>query len=204
MSSRIILTIVLAIVLMILVVPFGGPAAPLGVLIIAALAGIDIYRQLKQQERAKTAGPIAAAKAPNGLATLPANALLLPPGRRVEVRGESQYEAAFDAALGRRNEDGARGSEITVVLRHDADNPYDPNAVAVLLGGQVCGHVAREAAPVLAPVVDAVVAAGKVPACQAILSGGWDRGGGDRGHYGIELDLADPKELLASVGTSAR
>jgi hypothetical protein len=36
----------------------------------------------------------------------------------------------------------------------------------------------------------------QVGACSATITGGWDRGDGDTGHFGITLDLAHPDQLL--------
>ncbi len=36
----------------------------------------------------------------------------------------------------------------------------------------------------------------QVGACSAIITGSWDRGDGDTGHFGVTLDLAHPDQLL--------
>ena len=72
--------------------------------------------------------------------------------------------------------------------------PYDPNAVRVVIsGGGFVGHLSREDAVAFRPIIDSLAAVGSVAACRASLSGGWDRGGGDRGHIGVVLFLGTPE-----------
>ncbi len=131
---------------------------------------------------------------------LPANAVMLPKGENVAVSGESNYQEAFDAVLGQRRTEGGRmGVEVRVTIVSEPSNPYDPTALAVRLGDAICGYIPRTAIPALAPVIAAVEAKGKIAACEAVITGGWDRGPTDRGHYGITLSLARPEKLLAAV-----
>lgn len=129
---------------------------------------------------------------------LPDNALELPRGQRVDVVGESLRREAFDAYFGPRTEDGVRAT-VTVTLVHERTNAYDPNAVAVHLDGRMIGYIGRQGAAALAPVLDRIEAAGRVPYARASVRGGWDRGDGDEGEYGMTLDIAAPDELLALV-----
>jgi ssDNA-binding Zn-finger/Zn-ribbon topoisomerase 1 len=83
----------------------------------------------------------------------------------------------------------------------EPSNPYDPNAVRVGLGppwGKV-GYLSREDAVRYRPVIDRLAAMGKVTACRASLKGGWDRGRGDRGSFGITLHLDTPPNLMLDV-----
>lgn len=131
---------------------------------------------------------------------LPANAVRLAGGHQVQVTGESHYVDAFDAVFGPRRREGARmGVEVTATLVTDPSNPYDRNAVVVMLAGQQCGYLPRQVAETLAPVIAMIEASGHIPACDAIVTGGWDRGGDDHGDYGVSLDLASPDELLAQA-----
>lgn len=57
----------------------------------------------------------------------------------------------------------------------------------------VVGHLTREEAVAYRPLIDAVAAAGHVVGCRASLTGGWDRGGGDRGNIGVILYLGAPR-----------
>jgi hypothetical protein len=60
------------------------------------------------------------------------------------------------------------------------------------------GHLSRPAAQAFAPVGQRLAEQRQVGACSAIITGGWDRGDGDTGHFGVTLDLAHPDQLLQS------
>ncbi len=131
------------------------------------------------------------------------NSVMLPSGHRVAVTGEGHYLAAFDAAFGPRRKQGARmGVEVVVTLHHEPTNPYDPNAIAVHLGGATCGYLPRTAIPAILPTIIALAAAGKVAACEAVITGGWDRGPDDQGSYGMTLSVAGPDRLAKVVAAA--
>ncbi len=44
-----------------------------------------------------------------------------------------------------------------------------------------------------------LAAQGKVAACRASISGGWDRGDGDRGSFGVRLSMGTPDELMKEL-----
>ena len=71
--------------------------------------------------------------------------------RRLRVAGVAGAGRHHAAALA--SDALAPGSPL--VLRRDADNPHDPNAIAVLAGGVQAGWVPRELAAELAPEIDA-------------------------------------------------
>lgn len=101
-----------------------------------------------------------------------------------EIVGESHYQRALESLAGGRSEDGAE-DYISAVLVHEDDNPHDPKAVRVDIKGKTVGYLSRE---------DARTWRAKAPGssrheCPAVIVGGWDRGGGDRGHFGVRLDL---------------
>jgi hypothetical protein len=48
-------------------------------------------------------------------------------------------------------------------------------------------------------VIDRLAAEGKVASCRASISGGWDRGEGDRGSFGVRLSMGTPDELIAEL-----
>jgi hypothetical protein len=49
------------------------------------------------------------------------------------------------------------------------------------------------------PVIDRVAAAGKVTACKASMTGGWDRGPDDRGSIGVILHLGTVADCQADL-----
>jgi hypothetical protein len=107
------------------------------------------------------------------------------------------YLAVFERALGTRTEEGIQ-ADVVVELVADHGNPYDPNAVAVTLNGEVCGYLPRVAAPLLGPIMAAAAARGMRVFCNARVQGGWSRKE-DSGDFGVVLDLASPGDLLAAI-----
>lgn len=76
-----------------------------------------------------------------------------PPKRKIfDVVGEAATNAD-----GRRRQDILCEAEPgeRVELAREPQNPYDSNAIAVTIGGQTVGLIAREDAAVLAPLLDA-------------------------------------------------
>lgn len=128
-------------------------------------------------------GPQRATAEQTGLQPVP-----LQGGFDVEVVGESNYQDALAAACGGRQKDGVN-YDCTAVLRPEPSNPYDANAIRVEINGRLVGYLNRHAAKAYKPVADRLAADGKVGTCQALIVGGWDRGRGDTGHFGVRLDL---------------
>lgn len=114
--------------------------------------------------------------------------VMLEGGFRVEVVGESNYQDALEAACGGRQRHGVE-HDCIATLRAEPENPYDPDAVRVELDGRLVGYLSRGAAKAFKPTADRLAAAGRVGTCHAQIVGGWDREHGDRGHFGINLDL---------------
>lgn len=101
-----------------------------------------------------------------------------------EIVGESHYQKALESLAGGRFEDAAE-KHVSAVLIHEDDNAHDSNAVRVDIRGKTVGYLSRE---------DARTWRAKAPGsfrheCPAVIVGGWDRGDGDRGHFGVRLDL---------------
>lgn len=130
----------------------------------------------------------------HGTPSFNAEAFLLSGGDWVQVVGEDHHQEALSAICGGRSESG-HSLPTTAVLVMEPDNPYDSNAIAVLAGGQPVGYLGRDDALAYRPILEALEKRGQVGACQAEIRGGWDRGGGDTGHFGISLDLGPPEEL---------
>lgn len=120
---------------------------------------------------------------------------MLSGGLEVGVVGESHYQDALTAIVGGKRSESVR-IPTHAILVPEPDNPYDPNAVAVYIDGRKVGHLPRPAAQAFAPVGQRLAEQRQVGACSAIITGGWDRGDGDTGHFGVTLDLAHPDQLL--------
>ena len=106
----------------------------------------------------------------------------------VDVVGESNYQSALEEICGGHTEQGHR-YEIEANLVLEDDNPHDSNAVMVSIEGETVGYLDRSTARSFRIALKAVAPRGAIAKCPAIIVGGWDRGGGDRGHFGVKLDL---------------
>lgn len=117
----------------------------------------------------------------------------------LEVKGESHYQDALASIAGPKTKDGY-DLPVDCVLVREPENPYDPNAIAVFAtdpstGRSVMvGHINRESCITMAPVLDAKSGEGEQVGLVGHILGGWDRGDGDTGHYGIWL-LYDPADF---------
>jgi HIRAN domain len=117
--------------------------------------------------------------------------LVLPRGKTVQVVGESYYQDALDVICGGKCEEGHQ-LMCQAELRPEPDNEYDKHAVGVYVDGQKVGHLSREDATRRQAELVALRSQGKRPMCGALITGGWFRGMGDEGHYGVRLDLDWP------------
>jgi hypothetical protein len=117
----------------------------------------------------------------------------------VNVVGESAYQGTLETIGGGRTIDGCRLRDHTAVLLPEPTNRYDANAVRVAVipwagstGSGVVGYLSREDAIDYRPVIDRLAAVGRLAAGAVSLTGGWDRGGDDRGHIGVRLHIDTP------------
>lgn len=109
---------------------------------------------------------------------------------RVDVAGESFYEASFAELCGPRTLEGFR-VDAKAMLRLQDDNPHDRAAVAVAISGHPVGHLSRDCARAFRRSVRyGALSTFEVFECAALIVGGWDRGKGDAGNFGVKLDLA--------------
>lgn len=168
-----------------------------GQMLQSALAGADvrgmgIFERLKTKTKASGAGATTWTP-PRTAPTISSTWLQRPSlrayGYRVGIVGESHYQDALEAACGGRTVNGAAIPLVTALLVREPTNPYDRNAVRVDVGGQTVGYLDRQSAPLFHGVLDALHRTGRTATCRACVTGGWDRGILDRGHFGLELDL---------------
>ncbi len=111
----------------------------------------------------------------------------LPGGIRVDVVGESFYRKKIHDAI------RAVGADVEVVasLVPDPANPYDPNAVKVVIAGHHVGHLSRDVAIIFGPVARRITELGCDAQCIAMISGG--------GMPGVVLDLGTPEDCLGCL-----
>lgn len=124
---------------------------------------------------------------------LPSDPPTLPVGGQVNVVGESYYEEAFLRLAGGRCAEGYR-APCTARLVPEPDNPYDSMAVAVHIGNHKIGHLSREEARGYRSFIDETIQLQGQATSAAIINGGWDRGGGDAGSFGVVLSFSDRPE----------
>lgn len=78
---------------------------------------------------------------------------------KMDVVGESHYTSELYALLrtyGDAGSDRYQEAKAPCVLVREPNNPHDPNAVAVQVGGYTVGHIPREEAPQVAWQLDLV------------------------------------------------
>jgi hypothetical protein len=105
-----------------------------------------------------------------------------------DVVGESHYQDALNVICGGKTERGHH-KIVKALLVCEDPNPYDSHAVRVDIEGKTVGHLSRMNARHFREELIAGGFAGITGVCSAEIVGGWDRGGGDEGHYGVKLDL---------------
>lgn len=104
------------------------------------------------------------------------------------IVGESHYQDAIEAIVGGRTREGA--DEVAdAVLACERDNPHDGNAVRVDIEGRTVGYLSREHAEKYRRWTATLSPPDRDVTCPARIVGGWDRGNGNRGHFGVKLDL---------------
>lgn len=107
----------------------------------------------------------------------------------IEVVGESNYTANFEKICGPRTPDGVRMT-VRAQLILENTNRFDGSAVRVDVQGLTVGYLPRLVAKDFRrAIASAGLAKATVFECGGLIQGGWDNGRGDRGHYGIRLDL---------------
>jgi hypothetical protein len=106
--------------------------------------------------------------------------------------GTAEHQDELALIAGGRSEQGA-DHLCGALLIPDPKNPYDPNAVAVVISTHVIGYVQNDLAP---PLKLALRTGGFVAAgCAAKIVPGRERADGDRGHFGVRLDASLPFNL---------
>jgi hypothetical protein len=122
----------------------------------------------------------------------------LEPGFRVVLKGpdafalpivgESHYQDALQQICGPRTEEGTEQRvEARLVLENE--NPHDSMAVRVDINGMTVGYLSRDNARTYRRQLSKAGYGTDDAYCQAVIRGGWDRGEGDSGFYGVYLDL---------------
>jgi hypothetical protein len=117
----------------------------------------------------------------------------------LDIVGEQSYQDALRKLGAPFTSEGPTRVDHLAVLVPEPANRYDKNAVRVQVQGQRVGYLSRENALLYAPVVRWARDQGQYLVAHAKLTGGWDRGGGDRGYIGVKLHVASPAETLVEL-----
>lgn len=113
---------------------------------------------------------------------------------QADVVGESHYQDALLELTGGRRRYGGVDVDAVAQLVPDPDNPYDSDAVEVRIQDRVVGHVRRHDLEWLRPAIDESLDLHNLATCRAMIRGGWDRGRGSVGWFGVVLLLPDPAD----------
>jgi len=103
-----------------------------------------------------------------------------------DVVGESNYQDNIEAICGGRKADGEE-REVEAVLVLEDGNQYDSLAVRIDVQGKTVGYLSRQSARAYREWLQEIGHQGVWAIWDAMIRGGWDRGQGDRGHYGVEV-----------------
>ena len=118
-----------------------------------------------------------------------------------QVHGESHYQSDLAKIAGGITDEGVH-HECAALLRLEPANKYDPNAVEVLIDGLRVGYIPAVQAPEMCALFRSVgiTEAG----CNAVIQGGWDRGEGDTGEFGVRLNIVRPFAFADDAAEDAR
>lgn len=73
------------------------------------------------------------------------------------------------------------------------DDPFDPEAVAVMIEDHLVGHLPRHVARSYRPIIAEAITGSGGATCLTEIRGGWERAHGDVGLFGVVLSLPRPE-----------
>lgn len=114
--------------------------------------------------------------------------LLGPGSYSIYIVGESKYQKELELICGRRTKESQQ-KIVNALLVHEDDNTKDNNAIRIEIKGLTVGYLSQANAIDYCKKLEDSGRKGHDATCSAIIVGGWDRGMGDQGHFGVRLDL---------------
>lgn len=109
----------------------------------------------------------------------------------LRVVGTFYYQEALHDLYGPRRPDGVKIADEGELVTED-ENPFDPNAIALVVGGQLLGYLARENAILFRQAMaDARIIAGRFPV-HLLVTGGVSTSEGRLAQFLVHLDLHEP------------
>jgi hypothetical protein len=112
-----------------------------------------------------------------------------------QIAGASHYQDALALICGGRTREGVHGFRCAALLAPESKNPYDRNAIEVIIRGARVGYLHRDVALEFLLVLQRYRF--RDAACEAEIVGGWDRGPVDRGFFGVRLNTCLPFRLCS-------
>jgi hypothetical protein len=113
-----------------------------------------------------------------------------------EVVGEARYQANIESIVGGRSGNSAQFYTIAL-LEPEPPNSENANPVCVKIGGRPVGHVPKRRSLAVKSALAGHRSTFAV--ARALIVGGWDRGPGKRGHFGVRLDAVTPFTLVSAA-----
>jgi hypothetical protein len=107
---------------------------------------------------------------------------------KVDVVGESNNQDALASITGGKTKEGVNMFVKATLVVEDS-NPYDPMAVRIDIAGHTVGYLSREDAWQYRQRLEKAGHPKLTALCDAVIRGGWDRGRGHTGLFGVKLDL---------------
>jgi hypothetical protein len=104
--------------------------------------------------------------------------------------GEANYQAELKRIAEPKTPDGA-GVQVSAFLMPEPENPYDSNAVAVIISDKAVGYLSRDNNEEFLKFLHEVGASGAC--CEASSKGNWKHARSE-GNFCVRLDIAWPFE----------
>jgi hypothetical protein len=110
-----------------------------------------------------------------------------------EIAGASHYQTVIETIVGGKREASVY-FRVIAIISLEPENPHDPHAIAVRVAGETIGYIKKSDTDRFHKSFEKFGIASDVQ-CKAKIVGGWDRGGGDTGSFGVRLDIDFPLEI---------
>ena len=109
-------------------------------------------------------------------------------GFNVQAVGESQFQSEIASIVGGPCAEGHNCHVPAELVL--SGNERDPDAVGIRINDLPVGYLPFDVAKQVRPLLTALRSRNKPITCKAKIVGGWDRGRGDRGYFGVKLSLS--------------
>lgn len=114
-------------------------------------------------------------------------------GFNIQAVGESQFQEEIGSIVGGRCVEG-HNCQVPAELVF-AGTERDPEGIGIRINDLPVGYLPFEVAKEVRPLIEALSDKDKAITCKAKVVGGWDRGRGDQGFFGVKLSLSLPPKV---------